>query len=133
MQKKLLELFEIDLILGELVKLNPELSQSKLLYAWRKFYKINIQKVFDEYQEKIMDIRLNHAKENKDGAVMTDPSNHVRGYVYTKDELKKCIDEERVIEKEYNEKVIEVEPYICSSIPEQLTEEQKEMLTGIII
>jgi hypothetical protein len=135
MQKKMKDLFEADQIVGGIIAKNKDqnLEQSKFLYAWKKFYRLNIQSIIKEFQEKIADIRIKYASEDKDHILQVDNTNP-RGYKYSKENLIKCIEEERNTEKELEEKMIEVQPYYCpqESLLE-LTDEQIESLTGLII
>ena len=64
---------------------------------------------------------------------MTDETN-TRGYKFSKEELKKCIIEEDAAIAEYNKKEIDIsEPLISSYIPEDISDLEREMLTGIVI
>jgi len=54
-------------------------------------------------------------------------------YKYDKEGAKKRNKENRELVDEFNEKEVEVEPFITTDIPEELSEYQKELLTGLII
>jgi hypothetical protein len=133
MQKKIEELLSADQIVGGLIQSQKTTENSKFIYAWKKFYRLNMKDPISEYQDKVQDIRIKYAQEDKDGSVVNDPTNP-RGYKYSKESLQSVIKEEKDATKELNEREIEVKPYICpvESLPE-LTDEEKEQLKGLII
>jgi hypothetical protein len=133
MQKKIEELLSADQIVGGLIQSQKTTENSKFIYAWKKFYRLNMKDPISEYQDKVQDIRIKYAQEDKGGSVVNDPTNP-RGYKYSKESLQSVIKEEKDATKELNEREIEVKPYICpvESLPE-LTDEEKEQLKGLII
>jgi hypothetical protein len=134
MKKLFKELIEIDELVGELYSKDKTLENSKFGYAYNRFTKKNISPIVKERNEKILYVRINNALEDKNTKeILKDHMDPVRGYKYSKDGLSKCIEEERKIMSEYEEKEFEVEPYISSLVPEGLSDEQKELLKGILI
>lgn len=130
MKKTFEELFEIDQLVGSLYEKNPELKESKFSYAYNKFAKKNFEPVVKKHNEKLADIDVEYALENKDtGALLLDAKGN---YCYSKEGQKSRMKARReIIEKTYNEE-FEVEPYISTYVP-KLTEEQQEVLGGIIV
>jgi hypothetical protein len=133
MKKTIKELLEIDNVIGGLYKKDITLRDTKFGYAWKKFYSKNIKPAIEEYEEKITDIRIDNAlTDEKTKAILEDKENE-RGFKYSIDGLKKCLDQERKAFKDLELKEIKVEPYLSGYVPDGLTEEQKELLTGTIL
>jgi len=127
------ELFEIDALVGRLYKKDKELENTKFGYAYRKFYKKNTEPILKELQEKLSDIRVENALENKETREIIIDKENSRGYKYDKEGLKKCIKEERKVIETFNKKEVEIEPYFSSFVPKQLEEEEKELLKNLVI
>ena len=116
MKKTFKELQEIDLIVGGIYHRKPELRNTKFGYAYKRFVKKNYQPLVDEKTKEILIDRLNP-----------------RGYKYSKEGLKQVIKDENQISNKFDLKETEIEPFLSSYIPEDLTEEETEILTGIVI
>jgi hypothetical protein len=133
MQKTFGELQEIDTMVGGLYKRFPTLENTKFGYAYSRFYKLNYLPVFNAFQDAIHLVRIETALEDKNTReVMIDPAN-VRGYKYDKDGLAKCVVQERNTVEEYTAKFVDIIPFISPYVPEELTEQEKELLTGLIL
>jgi len=78
------------------------------------------------------DVRIDNAMEDaKTKEVLRNPDD-TRGFKYTKEGLKKVIEQENELTEKWDTKEIEVEPYIVESLP-PLSEGQRELLVGILI
>lgn len=124
---------EINKSLEHIYAKNPGLEKTKFDYAQKRFFEKNFSKIFNEYNQKLANIRINNALEDKTtGEILLDQMNP-REFKYSKEGLIKCLNEEKELENEYNAKEIEVEPFISSFVPEVTTETEKELLTGLLI
>ncbi len=126
------QLEEIDEIVGGAYKRNKELEKTKFGYAYKRFAEKNLYPVMKDLAEKYVDLRLQYAMEdNKTKEVITDPTSN-RGFKYTKSDLQKLIEEERKARTEYEEREIEVEPYISNLTPDDFDESEIEMMQGLV-
>jgi hypothetical protein len=134
MKKTYKEFKDIDILIGKILKRNPAIKNSKFGYACEKFAEKNYVSVAKKLIEKIYDIRLQNALEDpqtKEVKIDTNPAS--RGFKFSKEGLINCIKQEREIIEEFDKKEIEIEPYFCISIPEEITKEEKEKLKGLLI
>lgn len=133
LQRTFNDLQNIDNIVGRIYQRIPTLQESKFGYAYKRFSEKNIIPAFKEYNNLITDIRVEHALEDeKTKEVLTDKTSN-RGFKYSKEGLKKVIAAERELMDSFGEKAFDVEPYIAAYVPEDLTEEEREVLAGILI
>ena len=132
MKKTFLELLQVDGVVGALYKANPELRESKFGYAYNKFYKDNIQPTSELLAEEINLARIDNALEDEKTKAIIRDEKSPRGYAYSKEGEKAVIAAEKTISQKFEQKEIEIKPYISSYIPE-MTEEQKELLKGLVI
>jgi len=135
MTKKLKELFEIDEIVNNLYVKNPKLKDGKFGYAYKRFYEKNLKDVLEEMQEKMTDCRIDNALvDEKTKELLYDSSDKggQKLYKYTKDGMKKLLEDTRNIKKEYEKKEVKIEPYYASDVPDMI-EEEKEALKGCLI
>lgn len=134
MKKTYLELLEIDAIIAKLFKKNPKLKDGKFGYGYERFFKLNLEKIMNEMEEKRQDIRTENALTDKSTGELlyTDLNNQQRNYRYDKAGMMKMNLEMRVLNKEYENKSYEVIPYFISEMPEILDEE-RELLVGCLI
>lgn len=133
MKKTFKELQTIDGVVGGMYKKNPELRDTKFAYAYKRFYEKNYSPTLKEFTEQVNDSYINNALvDEKTQALLTDQENS-RGFKYSKDGLKQVMRDENRISEEFNSKEIEITPFISVYIPENLTEEEKEVLTGIVL
>jgi len=134
LKKTYLELLEIDAIIAKLFKKNPKLKDGKFGYGYERFFKLNLEKIMNEMEEKRQDIRTENALTDKSTGELlyTDLNNQQRNYRYDKAGMMKMNLEMRVLNKEYENKSYEVIPYFISEMPEILDEE-RELLVGCLI
>lgn len=133
MKKTFEELTYIDQLVAVLYRNNPFIKDSKFGYAYSRFYKKNYKNLFDDFKINLTDIRIKYAMEDKlTGEIILDPSN-ARGFKYTKESLPSLIKDETTIEREYNLKEIEIEPFFSPYVPKELSEELKQLLQGLIL
>ena len=132
MKKTFKELQEIDQLIGYLYQVDPKLKDTKFGYAFNKLSNHVLVPAINKFRERIEIIRVNNALEDSNKAILLDKENP-RGFKYSKEGLTKCMEEEIKLTEAYDKEEFEFEPYISSFTPEQLTEDQKELLTGILI
>lgn len=133
-KKTFKELMEIDEFIGTLYTEKPELKNSKFGYSYKRFAEKNFYPLLKKFREELLDIRIDNALEDeKTKEIIADDLNP-RGYKYNKEGLKKLVIAERILEEEWFNKEIKVEPYICKkeNLPE-LNIIEKEMLLGVLI
>lgn len=133
MKKTFLELKEIDDCVAKIYAKYPDIQNSKFGYWYKRFFKKNLQPIIGELEEKLADCRLENAlvDEKTREVLYTDSSQ--RTYKFDKEGLKKLLNFNRVLLEEYNHKEFEITPFISSEAPEGLTDEDKELLKGILI
>ncbi len=133
-KKTFKELSELDNMIAVMYAGDENLKNTKFGYAYKRFAEKNYYSVLKEYNEKLVDIRIDHAltDEVTKALLTTDKG---RGFEYDKEGLKATIKEESKLEKEWDVKEFEVEPFFCKAefLPKELTDEQEEMLDGILI
>lgn len=126
------QLQEIDNVMGELYQKEPTLQETKFGYAYKRFCEKEYIPLVKEYNASLEDVRIENALENETTKeVLTDRTN-MRGYKYSKLGLKNVMKEENRVMEEWNSKEFEVEPFVSAFVPE-LSEYEKEVLTGVII
>jgi hypothetical protein len=132
MKKLFKDLQEIDSLVGELYGKNPELKQSKFGYAYKRYSAKNYEPIVKDFRDELEGIRIDNALEDdKTHEILTDRANS-RGYKYSKEGLKAVIDAEKKLIEKFNDKEVEVTPFITTNIPEEISTELKELLTGIL-
>lgn len=132
MIKTFKELLQVDMVVAQLYKQDPKLKDTKFGYAYKKFFQKNIEPTQKSINEEMEDIRIDNALEDeKTKAVILDEKSST-GYAHSKEQWKNINKQIRELSEKYENKEIEVEPYISSYVPE-MTDEQAELLTGIII
>lgn len=135
MQKTFSQLQEVDGVIGVLYAQNPEARKSKFGHTYDQFHKKNYQPILKEFQDAIAYIRLANALEDEKTKEVLIDSTATRGYKYSKEGLRKCMEQEVNCIEEFNAKTVECEAFIVSpeSVPEGLTDSQKEVLAGLLI
>jgi len=127
------ELIQVDFLVGSLYAKDPELKETKLGYAYNRFYEKNIKPTKDEMENKGKELYIDHALEDeKTKAIIRDPQSPT-GFAHSKQQMKDMRQKEQEIIKEMEDKEIEIQPYISSYIPADLTEDQTEQLKGLLI
>lgn len=133
MQKTYGELKDLDIIVGGIYARFPLLKQGKFGYAYTQFVKKNYIPTLKEYNDEINFIRINCALTNPTTKELLTDDKNARGYKFSPEGLIDCIKKENELTKQYNDMVIEIIPYICSEIIEDLTEEEIAQLKGLIL
>lgn len=126
------ELNELDGIVGNMFQDDENLANSKFGYGYKKFYKKNLKKVFEDYREVITDMYIDNALvDDKTKALITTEKG--RGFAFDKAGIKQVIKEEKKILNEWNKKEFDIEPYIMApeNLPE-LSEIETEALKGVL-
>lgn len=130
MKLNLEQLNEINNVVAELYKKDEHLKQGKFGYAYNKFYQKNTQVILDELKEAITISNVNNALEDeKTKALITDEKGK---YKYSKEGKIALLKEQKAIVEEYYKKEIELTLYLSPVKPE-MTEEQYEVLKGVIV
>ncbi len=122
MRKTYLELFELNQFAGQWLKKNE--GESKMSYAIKKIGK-RLKTIFEDYNEAINELGINNCSVDEKQNIIKDAKGEL---VFTKENLIKKNKES----KAFLNTQVEIEPYICTEIPE-LTEEEKEVFEGILI
>lgn len=133
MKKTFKELQEVDQVVAKLYEKYPELRQTKFGYAYTKFLKSkDYEEISKEFNEELVSVRIDNALEDeKTKEVIIDKENP-RGFKFSKQGLKKCLEAEKKIIEEFYPKEVEVEPYLSSYIPD-IGDGDKELLKGLIL
>lgn len=132
MKKTFKELGQIDNMVGKLYKKHEKLERTKFGYAYKRFADKNFYPNVEKYQQELGMIRIDNAMEDKETKeVMVDRTNQ-RGFKYTKEGLKNCIKAEIKLNNEWDEKEIDIEPYMSIMIPNEMSDEEVEMLIGLV-
>lgn len=130
------ELKKLDTLIGEIIDSIEDVKETKFGYAIKRFIEKSMRPGMKDYYIELEDIRIDHAlTDEKTSALITDKENP-RGYKYSKSEFKELLKEERKLMGKWNPKEVKVEPFFCKKeyVPfDDLTEEQIEALTGLVI
>jgi len=132
MKKTYKQLREANEIINILFVKNKDIEKTKFGYACIKFIKKNFSPIFTEMQEKLTDFRVENAltdEKTKEILYTSDGKN----YKFDREGLKKVIEFNRKLEKEYEAKEFDVESYIAKKDIPELTEDETEILKGLII
>jgi hypothetical protein len=135
MNKTFKQLLEADSVVAELYLKDKALENSKFGYAWRKFYEKNITPINKEFHERLEDLRIENALEDSITKEIIYGEPDKRGnkpYKFSREGLTKLTKQVRELNREYDNKEIEVVKYISSYVP-KLTEEETEILKGLVI
>lgn len=133
MKKLFKDLQEIDNLVGQFYQQHPEYRQSKFGYAYKRYSEKTYAPIVSEFRDELQAIRIENALEDKStGEILTDASNN-RGYKYSKEGLLGVIKAENVLMEKYNLKEVEIIPFVTKECPEELSDELKEMLKGVIL
>ncbi len=130
MKKTLNQLLEIDAVMAKLYAKTPELKDTKFGYAYSRFTKKNMEPIQKKFNEKLADLAVEHALEDKDTKeLLIDAKGN---YKYSREGRMAYLKAVRAYtDKGYAEEH-EVEPYIATYAP-TLTEEEFETLEGILV
>lgn len=100
-------------------------DESKLRYALKKLVKAG-QKVFEDYQEQVEDLRIEHCSEDERGNIQRDAQ---QNYTFTKDKLRQLTKAIRVLA----EKSVEFKPYLVEVAPVDLTDAERDAFAGFVL
>lgn len=103
-------------------------EQTKLSYAVGKVQK-RISDFIVDYTDEVKDIEIDHASTNENGLLIIENDS----YSYTPEKMKKLRDAKKKHFNKWKEKEFEFENYIATEIPENLTEEEKDILKDFVI
>lgn len=98
---------------------------TKFRYALERMEKRAL-KVHETYAEGIAEANIENAATDKDGAILTDEKGNFR---YTKDGIRKRNQEHRAL----LEKAVEIEPYMATEVPDDLSAQAKQVCGGFVI
>jgi hypothetical protein len=132
MTKTFKELQEVDALVGELYVKDKTLQASRFGYAYKRFSDKNYSPLIKELQDEMFMIRINNALENPQTKEVLVDATSKRGFKFSKAGLTQCIKDENVLMEKFNEKEIEIKPYVSTLVPE-LAEEETELLKGLVI
>lgn len=127
------EIQEIDQIVAGLYGKDAKLQQGKFGYAYKRFVEKNYQPAITRLQEKLADVRVDFALTDPTSKELLLDKENARGYKYDKDGMKKVMEAERKLAKDWETEEITITPFISKEVPKELSDEQKEILKGIII
>lgn len=133
LKRSIKEIQEIDTIVGQLYGKDAKLQQSKFGYAYKRFVEKNYQPAITKLQEKLADARVDFALTDAATKEVLVDQDNTRGFKYDKDGLKKIMEAERKLAKEWEAEEITIIPFISKEVPKDLTDEDKEKLKGLII
>lgn len=108
-------------------------GDTKFNYALKKVVK-QCQPVLEDYNSELEDIAINNASTDDKGNLVhtkNEVTGEIIGYSYTKEAAIKRKADGKVlftIEKDYP-----VKPHFCKDLPDDLTDEQKEVLADFVV
>lgn len=132
-KKTFKELLEVDNVVGRLYQKDPEIRNTKFGYAYTQFHKKNYTPTLEKYQEEILLARIDNALEDEKTKRVLEDKENIRGFQFSKEGLRNVILKEKELETKWLAMEIEIEPYISKFVPEELSEEDREVLTGLVI
>ena len=127
------ELQEVDQMVGGLYQKNAKLQESKFGYAYKRFADKNYIPLVKEFNEELGALRVQYALEDPATKEVLIDRMSPRGFKYNKTSLITLMAEEKKLADTWDNKVIEVVPFLSSYIPEDLETEQREMLDGLVL
>jgi hypothetical protein len=105
--------------------LSAHKDESKFAYALRKVVK-QCQPLVVAYQEHLEDLDIEYCSTGDKDVILTDDKG---GMVYTKENLRKRNAARRALFMT----LVEVTPYLAASVPEDLSEAEREVLAGFVL
>jgi hypothetical protein len=132
--RKFKEIEDADSIIALLLEKNEKMEKGKLTYAWKRFVEKNYRSLATELGDKLQDNRVEHAMTDPKTKELLYTNDKNTSYKYTKEGMKALLEAQRKLKKEYEEMDIEIVPFFVKKedLPE-LNEEEREILTGLII
>lgn len=108
-------------------KKEAEKNENKLTYAIIKVG-ARLTKLMDRIQEDANDVNVDHCMtDERTGAILKDENKELK---YTKEGLRA---RNLALKNIFGETEYEIEPYYCTAIPNDLTQFEKEIMSGIVI
>ncbi len=132
MTKTFKELQDVDSLIADIYKKNPKLKDSKFGYAYKRFSDKVYSPVVRDFQDELGFARVDNALEDPTTKEVLIDRMNVRGYKYSKAGLKKCMEDEKKIIETWDIKEIEIKPFLVKDVPTELSEDDVELLKGII-
>jgi len=134
MKKLFLEIKEADQVVAQLYAKTPKLRDTKFGYAWKRFMDKNYPLLATEINDRMTDNRIEFALTDPTTKELLYTDSKNNNFKYSKEGMKSLLDANRKLVKEYDAKEVEIIPFIVkkADLPE-LTEEEKEILTGLVI
>lgn len=126
-------LAELDRYAGYLFQTYPDLQDSKFGYAYKRFSEKNYKGIYQQYVSMLGVIRIEHALEDPVTKAILRSEDKGRGFQYSKEGLKAVIKAEDELDKAWDSKEFDVEPYFVKEIPFTPSEEGRELLLGLLI
>lgn len=133
MTKTFKELQEVDNLVAGLYRRMPKLAETKFGYAYKRFSDKIYVPVVKEFQAELEKVRVDAALEDTTTKEILIDRMNPRGFKYSKAGLKQVIFEEKKILEQWDEKPIEIVPFLSVFVPDELTEFEIELLRGIVI
>lgn len=133
MKVKRSKILEIDQEVAGLYQKDPELTNTKFGYAYKRYYQKNFTPMRDAYNEAVETIHINNALEDPTTKAIIADEKSPTGYAHSKEGKIKDMKDMKELNKTFYEEEVEVEPYISVFIPKGVKDEQKELFKGIII
>ncbi len=124
---------EVDTLVGSLYQKNPKLKDTKFGYAYKRFTDKNYAPLIREFNEELMNIRVDHALEDPTTKEVIIDRMNPRGFKYSKVGMKQVMFEENNLGQAWEAIEIEVTPFLSAYIPEDLDDEQRTMLDGLVL
>jgi hypothetical protein len=106
-----------------------EEGETKLAYAIKKVDK-KLQKHFDEYNEAMADVEIDHAATDENGILVTDEKG---GFRFTPDSIKAKRKAYKKLADEWESKEFEVDTYFATEVPEDLNENFRNAFEGFVL
>lgn len=134
MKKTFKQLREFNVAVRSLYERKPEVVDSKLGYAIKRFTEKNIDKAIRDYSLEIENMRVENAlTDEKTKALLKDFDPKGRGYLFDKAGMKEVMAQEFKIIDKWDEKEFEVEPHICKEVKFDLSQAENEAFKGLVI
>lgn len=122
---------EFNIASNNLIRREPKVMDTKFGYAIKRVSK-GFEKYFNEYNLELESLGIDHALVDKDTkALLLSEKGSPRPYQYDKKGLTDLIKAEYKLSSEWNDKEVEVEPFIAKEVP-TLTDDEKEAFAGLV-
>jgi hypothetical protein len=100
-------------------------EQTKFRYALERMDK-RLGKQIESYTEAVADLQIEHAATDEKQAILTDEQGNFR---YTKDGIRA----RNKAQRELLEQPVEIEPYMATEVPDDLSDAEKQACAGFVI